>query len=235
MHTSIVSPPTAHELVTKNSNSLVRHLAEIEEPAAGEKGSGVLKEKLTLFKLTAGAMMKAADEFLLQATSTDRRWSRALQHEHSLRLEVQESMEAMANQMHGMEREARGMFSPQMSASSQGSSPQDSASVVSGDCPVPGIGRSHEVKVIPGGATGRVGEGRGEEGKEEEEEKFFDAPEISQEEWERAWKEVDSTSSFTPGHKRNVSTASVNEAQTLLSAPEPEHLPVCSERTMSVS
>ena len=37
------------------------------------------------------------------------------------------------------------------------------------------------------------------------------------------------------GHKRNESGVSVNEFQFLLSSPEPEQLPSCSERTMSVS
>ncbi len=191
--------------MTKNCNSVVRQLAETDESSKAEKGSGSLQDKLTLFKLSTAAMMKSADEFLLQATTTDRRWSRALQHEHSLRLELQESMEALAKQMHGMEREARGMFNGSQ-APSPVTHPKNEGSQVKGE---------------------------GWEEEEEEEEKFFDAQEISQEQWERAWKEE--TEVFVPGHKRNVSTASVNEAQTLLSMPEAEHLPVCSERTMSVS
>ena len=37
------------------------------------------------------------------------------------------------------------------------------------------------------------------------------------------------------GHTRNASGVSVNEAQQLLSSPEPDQLPSFSERTMSVS
>lgn len=95
-------------------------------------------------------------------------------------------------------------------------------------------------------------------GKEEseEDEKFFDAVEVSNDEWIKS-KSV----SFKPmgaegvgeigengdggkggeavaeqkfGHKRNTSAVSVNEAQLLLSSPEPDQLPVCPERTMSV-
>ena len=100
------------------------------------------------------------------------------------------------------------------------------------------------------------------EGKEESEEddKFFDAVEVSNNDWIKS-KSV----SFKPtgvevmgdvggveggkgeegegegegkqklGHKRTTSAISVNEAQLLLSSPEPDQLPVCPERTMSVS
>ena len=51
--------------------------------------------------------MQAAEEFIVQARNTERRWSRALQHEHSLGLELQENLEALANQMHGLEHAAR--------------------------------------------------------------------------------------------------------------------------------
>lgn len=212
--------------MTKNCNSLMRQVAEAEETSGGEKGGGLLKEKLTLFKLSTAAMMKAADEFLLQAMNTDRRWSRALQHEHSLRLELQESMESLAKQMYGMESKARGMFVVQTPSSSSLVPPEQNS------VPVGLIAR-----MIPGGPIGRVEKRRKEgEEEEEEEEKFFDAPEISQEQWEKTHLfPQEGNSSFVPGHKRNVSTASVNEAQALLSVPEPEQLPVCPERTMSVS
>ena len=91
-------------------------------------------------------------------------------------------------------------------------------------------------------------------GAEEDEEAFFDAVEVSIDEWVKS-KSV----SFKPtgaavvgggedqggggegggevkfGHKRNASAISVNDAQQLLSSPEPDQLPSCSERTMSVS
>ena len=95
----------------------------------------------------------------------------------------------------------------------------------------------------------------GTRGKEEgdEEDTFFDAVEVSTDEWVQS-KSV----SFKPtdvqdleeeegsegkegeegekmGHKRNMSGVSVNEAQMLVSSPEPDQLPSCSERTMLVS
>lgn len=48
---------------------------------------------------------------MLQAENTDRRWSRALQHEHSIRVQLQENMEKLATEMHGLEAQARRSFS----------------------------------------------------------------------------------------------------------------------------
>ena len=101
------------------------------------------------------------------------------------------------------------------------------------------------------GEVAQVGEGKEES---EEDDKFFDAVEVSNNDWIKS-KSV----SFKPmdvggaeggkgeegegegegkqklGHKRTTSAVSVNEAQLLLSSPEPDQLPVCPERTMSVS
>ena len=63
-------------------------------------------QQLTL----ASTHPQAADEFVVQARNTERRWSRALQHEHSLRLKLQENIEALAKQMTNMEDEARLKF-----------------------------------------------------------------------------------------------------------------------------
>ena len=214
--------------MVKNSHSVMHHLSECD-PSAGVKGGGPqLKEKFTHFKLATNSMMKAAEDFLVQARSTNRRWSRALQHERALRVEIQESFEALANQMHGMESEARGMFHPQMPGSSLESSSQDT--VLSRDSAL----RSDDSQVTSLDANGGVTE----EKEEEEEEKFFDAPEFSQEELVSMTPEAYSSkpsSEFVSGHKRNVSTASVNEAQSLLTIPEPDHLPFSPDRTMSVS
>jgi len=60
---------------------------------------------------------------------------------------------------------------------------------------------------------------------DEEEDKFFDAPEAA---------EADDRL-FVLGHKRNVSSVSVNEAQELTTTPEDDLLPVSRDRTMSVS
>ena len=51
-----------------------------------------------------------SQEFVVQAESTDRRWSRALQHELASRAQLQENMEKLAKEMHGLEAEARRSF-----------------------------------------------------------------------------------------------------------------------------
>ena len=53
---------------------------------------------------------QAAQEFVVQAECTERRWSRALQHELSARAQLQENMEKLAKEMHGLEAEARRSF-----------------------------------------------------------------------------------------------------------------------------
>ena len=100
-----------------------------------------------------------------------------------------------------------------------------------------------------GGAVDRAMEDEGDE-----DEAFFDAVEVSSDDWvksksvsfkpvggggeeggEREKESVEAEGGVKFGHKRNASGVSVNEAQLLLSSPEPEQLPTCSERTMSVS
>lgn len=82
----------------------------------------------------------------------------------------------------------------------------------------------------------------------DEEDQFFDAPEISEEDWAKAGTTSSSatnsgmstpvaggSSRFELGHKRSVSGVSVNEAQDFLSSPDDRSLPVTSDRKMSVS
>ena len=187
---------------------------------------------------------QAAGEFMVQAQSTDRRWSRALQHEHSLRLQLQENLEALANQMHGLESEARisvqNGYRPQSSVSSLEtmSMYSNDTSVVSHDTSMTSpilAAKSPVVTTVTSGVRETSESAEGVQGEEsDEEDKFFDAPEISQEEWDKSMSEAGSEQ-FVPGHKRNASGASVNEAQSLLLPPEPEQLPISPESTMSVS
>lgn len=175
-------------------------------------------------------IVQVSKEFMVQAHSTDRRWSRALQHEHSLRLELQENMVALANQMQGLEDEARkklkvrGPFA-QHTPAAMSSSPESSVST--GVTPLPsGMVKIEsraklETKVIA------TDEPNGEQSSDDED-KFFDAPEMSPEEWDKA--------SSATRHKRNVSCVSVNEFRAILSE-EPgtdDILPVSSDRKMSV-
>lgn len=82
----------------------------------------------------------------------------------------------------------------------------------------------------------------------EEDEKFFDAVEDESASFDKSVSFEPKTVGGNGGekeeegedrelkfsHKRNSSVVSMNEAQLLLSSPEPDQLPVCSERTMLV-
>ena len=222
-----------------------------------------------------------------QAHQADRRWTRALQHEHSLRLQLQENMETLGKQMHNLESEARRSLGGEMlhpgdsavgvSAVSldPSSLSQDSASSVGGvtmskssvdspksshdspnsshdspkrshDSPT----RSHDSprKSPDSGVTLQIAAVEGEDefdnGKEasDDEDKFFDAQETSASDSEKLETVsldtgiVQSTAPFSPTHKRNISTASMNEAQSRVTPPAPsDQLPVSREMTMSVS
>lgn len=169
---------------------------------------------------------------MVQAHSTDRRWSRALQHEHSLRLELQDNMVALASQMQGLEDEARkklhvqGPFA-QSTLSSAHSSPESLINSGPSSLPENGVAKvglkvKSEKKVVLADEPDGYGTS-------DDEEKFFDAPEMSPEQWDKA--------SSATGHKRNVSSVSVNELQAILNE-EPcstDILPVTSDRKMLVS
>ena len=187
-----------------------------------------ISELLCIFAST----LQVSKEFVVQAHSTDRRWSRALQHEHSLRLELQENMEALANQMQGMENEA------QMNLKVQGpfaqpapATPSLSETSVSttGTSSLPGgVGVAKEGSKVKLGKRVTVADEPDGSLSSDDEDKFFDAPEMSPEQWDRA---------TSGGHKRNVSQVSVNELQAILDE-EPtsmDILPVSSDRKMSVS
>ena len=165
----------------------------------------------------------------MQAHSTDRRWSRALQHEHSLRLELQENMVALANQMQGMEDEARvklkvqGPFSQPAPATP---SLSEASVSTTGTASLPG-GVAKDGSKVKSEKHVTVADEPDGSLSSDDEDKFFDAPEMSPEQWDRA----------TSGHKRNVSQVSVNELQAILDE-EPtsmDILPVSSDRKMSVS
>ena len=169
---------------------------------------------------------------MVQAHSTDRRWSRALQHEHSLRLELQDNMVALANQMQGMEDEARkklhvqGPFARNTLSGTQ-SSPESPINSGASSLPENGITKADsKVKLEKKVVLAEEPDGYWSS---EDEDKFFDAPEMSPEQWDKA--------SSATGHKRNISGVSVNELQAILNE-EPcstDILPVTSDRKMSVS
>lgn len=108
-------------------HEMLRTLSEIEmskdESGIGGANLTKLKEKTAMFKITANAMAKVniesffnylfslsfqvSEEYLLIATNVEKRWQRLIQHERSMRMELQENFEALAKQMHGLEDDVR--------------------------------------------------------------------------------------------------------------------------------
>ncbi len=165
---------------------------------------------------------------MLQARNTERRWSRALQHEHSIRVQLQENTEALAKQMTRMEDEARQQF--------QGSSAHNGT-------------HTSTMRPLPNSKTGSLIREPKHNVKKHvtvsgepqilvitdslDDEEFFDAPEISDEDWVKA--SSSSSVSTSRGHKRNISTTSVNEAHDLVASSPGECVdnpPVSSDRKM---
>lgn len=248
---------TAYELVVKNSHQLSKLTTELESGSSKGASAGTKpKEKFALLKLTLGAMVKvsksarlqgvaiipyvmlffiqAAEEFMVQARGTERRWSRALQHEHSLRLQLQENMEALANQMHGLEDEARLSVFPLTSDAAPLGVDASSFDEVAGEVGAEVKGKKPAMELDRGQSDS------------DDDDKFFDAPEIFAEELKRAT-DKGPTLPFNRcmlegsavGHRRNISTISVNDSTAMISTSDSdvrEKLPqVSSDRRMVVS
>lgn len=207
---------TANDLVIKNSHQLSKFVSELE-------AGGKPLEKVALLKITSAAMVKAAEEFMIQARNTERRWSRALQHEHSLRLQLQDNMEALANQMHGLEDEARlsvqGVLPSLPTASSAASTPASTPSEVT---VAPGIPKATECLSKKLHSSDKVDGGR-EQGydsdDEDDDDKFFDAPEMSLEDLGKSSKDSALSTlkeaDYPVGHRRSFSATSVNDTSSM--------------------
>ena len=158
--------------------------------------------------------MKASQEFTELATDAEHRWSRALQQEHTLRLQLQDSLEMLANQMHGLENQAKraNWSSPKsaidiLSLASRGSG----GSSPSADLKDRKLGASVSEADVKGGGTD--GEEQREQIEEEElnpgeedEDKFYDAPEAD---------DIMIASVNDRTHSRNQSAGSVNDMQVI--------------------
>lgn len=164
-------------------------------------------------------------------------------------------MEALANQMHGLEDEARlsvqGILPSLHTVSSHGSvvaSGSSTSEIVAATPDAPGSACEKVMSELyrPSGQDG-YSEG-GYESDEEDEDKFFDAPEMSAEDLVRSkdttdlMASPDSPSSMLPtlpmGHRRSFSTTSVNDTSSMKHASGHgvvEQLPqVSSDRRMAV-
>lgn len=181
----------------------------------------------------------------MQARSTERRWSRALQHEHSLRLKLQENMEALASQMQLLEDEARqsvqGMLPSLHTVASHGSNTCMVSEVIDSTSSTSTLeGKKMAPKKLAVALDNSLSETDGKltESPEEDDEKFFDAPEI----FAGESKKFSAPIAVPPdgasvGHRRNVSASSVNDVSSMRSS-EPEVKEICphisTDRRMAV-
>ena len=168
--------------------------------------------------------MQVADEFTQLCQISESRWQRTLQHERNLRLQLEESLEALAKQMHGLEREARRASHAEPTTLEESKEFERSMNTQFSSISL----NVHDLRAArvsngPGMALREVGEGStqslslGSEGaaddtattisvleEEDEDDQFFDAPEATE-------------TTVVPGggHRRSESAVSVNDTQQL--------------------
>lgn len=197
---------------------------------------------------------QSANEFVQLAQTTEKSWKRALQHEHNVRVQLEENLETLAKQMHGLEREAkRASTTQEMEESRELTLTGSTAFVPSGPVyprqtqistttsvsPVNGSNLpdgNHEFSP-PQDQLQATAEPRAvkldNEDDDDDEDKFFDALEATEVHVQLP------VSSEQRGHKRTESAVSVNEASlapTELATVPLENLPTMNpDRTMTVS
>uniref|UniRef100_A0A915B9Y3 Oxysterol-binding protein n=1 Tax=Parascaris univalens TaxID=6257 RepID=A0A915B9Y3_PARUN len=93
---------TCNSLIAKHGGELVRALNETE---INEK-TRLLSERISLFKITAAAMVNASDEFVTMIAKESRKVGRYAANEHEQRLRLQDQLEELAQQHSSLERAA---------------------------------------------------------------------------------------------------------------------------------
>lgn len=166
-----------------------------------------------------------------------------------MRLQLQDNMETLANQMHGLEDEARLSmqgFLPSLntmsSHSSELGSPNSELLSPASILKMKKISPRETAATSFDSPEKDLSAGISEDEGGSDEDKFFDAPEVSAEELNKADQPFLPTSkqeSFSVGHRRSISTASVNDTTSMRytsDANVKEKPPqISSDRRMSVS
>lgn len=146
-------------------------------------------------------------------------------------------MEALANQMHGLEDEARQSVQGVLPSSHIVSSPAKASPGNNSSQLATALDVLKTEEVVSKPPVPPHENSKEDESEEDDDDKFFDAPEMSPEDWGGAKDTPDS--SFPVGHRRSVSTTSVNDASSIESVVSgsdvKEMLPQVSERRMAVS
>lgn len=100
---------TCHDLNVKRATALQRALTELEQlenPAKAASRTKSINERVTLFRITSSAMIKACTEYVTLAQTHGKRWQKLLQHEHESRLRLEEMIEQLAKQHSHLEQRA---------------------------------------------------------------------------------------------------------------------------------
>ncbi|XP_039100976.1 oxysterol-binding protein 1 [Hyaena hyaena] len=143
---------TCNDLIAKHGTALQRSLSELESlrlPAESNEKIKQVNERATLFRITSNAMINACRDFLMLAQTHSKKWQKSLQYERDQRIRLEETLEQLAKQHNHLERAFRG------------------------------------ATVLPANTPGSAGSGKdqccsgkGDMSDEDDENEFFDAPEI---------------------------------------------------------
>ncbi|NXN60265.1 OSBP1 protein, partial [Rynchops niger] len=143
---------TCNDLIAKHGTALQRSLSELETlrlPAESTEKIKQVNERATLFRITSNAMINACRDFLMLAQTHSKKWQKSLQHERDQRIRLEETLEQLAKQHNHLERAFRGATVLPASAPGTGGSAKDPC------CPA-----------------------KGDLSDEDDDNEFFDAPEI---------------------------------------------------------
>ena len=100
---------TCHDLISKHGNALQKAVTESELTSQGNEPvlSKTITERAALFKITSNAFITTSSDFLQLAQDQKKRWQKAILHERSQRLKMEETVESLAKQQNKLERAIR--------------------------------------------------------------------------------------------------------------------------------
>ncbi|NXD16636.1 OSBP1 protein, partial [Nothocercus nigrocapillus] len=127
---------TCNDLIAKHGTALQRSLSELETlrlPAESTEKIKQVNERATLFRITSNAMINACRDFLVLAQTHSKKWQKSLQHERDQRIRLEETLEQLAKQHNHLERAFRGATVLPANAPGAGGSAKDPCCAAKGD------------------------------------------------------------------------------------------------------
>merc|ERR1719351_238375 len=106
---------TCHDLISKHGVALQKAVTDLESDAASsEQGSESMQtlskkvtERAALFRITSTVMISTSSDFLQLAQEQSKRWRKAIIHERSQRIRMEETVETLAKQHNTLEKAIR--------------------------------------------------------------------------------------------------------------------------------